>query len=799
MDVFDLVAKLSLDKTDYDKGLDSAEEDAGGFSKKLKGAFGVAAKAGAGLAGGAVAAGTAIYGMATKSAATADHIDKMSQKLGLSREAYQEFDFVASQSGTSVDSMRGGLKTLTKQMTNAASGNKAATEAFEQLGLSVYDANGNLKDQETMMFETIEALQNMEDGTERASLATKLLGRSGAELTPLLNSGAGSLESMRQQARDLGLVLGDDVINAGVKFTDTVDQMQRAISAIGTEVGAEVMPIVQEALQFVVDHVPEIREVVSKVFSVLETYVTWFVNAIKTYVLPTIQSIVDFIRDVFAGDWDQAWKDIRNVITNAFDGITGFFGDLFTTVADWIKGIDWLSVGQTIWNAIVDAVSGIVGWATETFTNASQAIKDIDWIAVGNAIWDAIASAFDAIGDAFALIFQGGSDGAETGVDWVALGKAILDYVKSAFDAIGTVFTTIFNNAYTAITDIDWVALGQSIFDAIGKAFHSLASTFQKLFEGAKGFILDIDWIQLGQDIFDAIVEAFKSLASTFQKLFEGARDWVLKINWVKLGTDIFNAIGEAFADIASTFQKLFEGARDYILEIDWTQLGQDIFDAIGEAFMNVAGTFQALFEGARDYILKIDWVQLGHDMFDAIGEAFMNVAGTFQSIFEGARNWIRDNISWSGLGISIWESIKSGFTGILDFFTNLFDFSNIHIKLPHITVTWNDWGWVSTPSFGVEWYAKARNQPYMFSDATLFGAGEAGDEVLYGRGNLMNDIKEAVASANNSDRLYNLLYEYLPEILNNSSKEIVLDDGTLIGKIDSELGWGASAYRRGA
>ena len=133
------------------------------------------------------------------------------------------------------------------------------------------------------------------------------------------------------------------------------------------------------------------------------------------------------------------------------------------------------------------------------------------------------------------------------------------------------------------------------------------------------------------------------------------------------------------------------------------------------------------------------------------------------------------------------------------EWFTNLFDFSNIHIKLPHITVTWNDWGWVSTPSFGIEWYKKAMSQPYMFGNATLFGAGEAGDEMLYGHGSLMNDIKAAVSEANGNGRLYDLLLEYLPEILRSAEKEVVLDDGTLIGRIDSQLGWRQAAYGRGA
>lgn len=76
--------------------------------------------------------------------------------------------------------------------------------------------------------------------------------------------------------------------------------------------------------------------------------------------------------------------------------------------------------------------------------------------------------------------------------------------------------------------------------------------------------------------------------------------------------------------------------------------------------------------------------------------------------------------------------------------------FSNL--KLPHFSVKggtapWGIGGMGTKPTFSVDWYKKAMNQPYVFDSPTLFGAGEAGDEMMYGRQNLMNDIREAVGS----------------------------------------------------
>lgn len=76
-------------------------------------------------------------------------------------------------------------------------------------------------------------------------------------------------------------------------------------------------------------------------------------------------------------------------------------------------------------------------------------------------------------------------------------------------------------------------------------------------------------------------------------------------------------------------------------------------------------------------------------------------------------------------------------------------------MKLPHFSVKGSPpfgiGGKGTKPSISVDWYKKAMNNPYLFSNATLFGAGEAGDEVLYGRGNLMRDIAQAVGGASMS------------------------------------------------
>ena len=127
------------------------------------------------LAKGAKVAAGALIGAASAAAVTskklvdqtiqqADTVDKMSQKIGLSAKAYQEWDYAMSQSGMDIKVMKNGMKTMTNLMKSADEGSESAQKTFKKVGVSIYDTNGKLKNQETIMTESIKKLAGMEDG-----------------------------------------------------------------------------------------------------------------------------------------------------------------------------------------------------------------------------------------------------------------------------------------------------------------------------------------------------------------------------------------------------------------------------------------------------------------------------------------------------------------------------------------------------------------------------------------------------------------------------------------------------------
>lgn len=163
MNLFELVGTIAItNAANAQKDIDTTSAKASSAGENFKKGIGTVAKWGAAIGTAAVAGATALVNFAKSSAETADNVDKMSQKIGISREAYQELDFIMSQSGASVDGLQAGMKTLVGVMDTTAAGTSKTATALEQLGISAVDADGNMRSAEDVMWEAFSTLQSME-------------------------------------------------------------------------------------------------------------------------------------------------------------------------------------------------------------------------------------------------------------------------------------------------------------------------------------------------------------------------------------------------------------------------------------------------------------------------------------------------------------------------------------------------------------------------------------------------------------------------------------------------------------
>ena len=271
MDLFNLMATIGLDSTAFDEGLNSVKDKASSLGNFVSGGFKTAGVAIAAVGSAALAAGGAIVKGAGDVASYGDNIDKMSQKMGISAQAYQEWDAVLQHSGTSIEALKPSMKTLAKQA-------ESNSDAFQKLGISEEEVKS--LSQEDLFAKVIAGLQDMGEGSERTAVASELLGKGAIELGALMNTSAEDTQAMRDRVHELGGVMSDDAVKAAAAYQDSLQDMTTAFDGLSR-------------------------------------------NLLSTF-MPSITAVMDGLTGIFSGDYsegaDNISKGIDQIIQNLLDG-----------------------------------------------------------------------------------------------------------------------------------------------------------------------------------------------------------------------------------------------------------------------------------------------------------------------------------------------------------------------------------------------------------------------------------------------------------------------------------------------
>ena len=247
-----------------------------------------------------VAAGAAagLLANAYKAGQAADELNTLSKQTGLSVEELQRMQYASDLVDVSVDDMTGSLKKLTKQM---GSGSKV----FDQLGVSITDQNGNMRDATDVWYDSLQALSKIDNETERDVIAMELFGKSANDLAGIIDDGGEALRAYGDEAEDLGLVLSQDAVDAANEFNDAIDRLKARTSAAFFEAGAALADSL----------VPMLEKLVEKVTAVLQ----WFSDLdgeTQTLIL-TILALVAAISPVAA-----IFSKVTSVVSGVSSAIT---------------------------------------------------------------------------------------------------------------------------------------------------------------------------------------------------------------------------------------------------------------------------------------------------------------------------------------------------------------------------------------------------------------------------------------------------------------------------------------------
>lgn len=202
--------------------------------ENLKNMGKAAAVAGGALIGASIGSAIAVGQMA-------DEVNTLSKQTGLSVEEIQKFKYASDRIDVSVETLTGSMSKLIRNMSSARDGNAATSEAFELLGISVVDVDGNLRNNNDVFQETIKALGEVENATERDSIAMSLFGKSAQDLNPLILGGAEALQQMGEEAEKAGYILSEDALNRANEFADGMDELKVVSQGIFMNLGLEVI------------------------------------------------------------------------------------------------------------------------------------------------------------------------------------------------------------------------------------------------------------------------------------------------------------------------------------------------------------------------------------------------------------------------------------------------------------------------------------------------------------------------------------------------------------------------------
>lgn len=601
MDLLNLAAKLTLNDDGFKRGVSSAEKTGKGLSDSLQKTFSkIKTFAATALSGAAIKKGIDMMrDLVNEVAAAGDRIDKQSQALGMSRKAFQEWDYILGQNGASIDSLGVSMKTLNSTILSAADGSEEANESLVRLGLN-YVELGKM-DPEKQFEEVVRAFQKMPAGAQKSALAVKMFGRNGMELLPLLNQADTSIDELRQRAEELGLIMSDDAVDAAVVYGDSLDDLQRTFNSFKYAVGSKILPTLTTGIQKITSYAGKIRKA--------------------------------YDSKGFAGVWDTLVKDFQNIKWPSWSDVEQAIRTAWGTIQSGFEGVAKLAFGTT--------PDGGIKWPTavELWQKTSDAFQ---------TLWKGYQT---YAGTVMKLVFGETPDG---GIEWPTV-DSISDKVANGLRTLWEGLKSGSLNEILKITfgenDEGGIAFPswETIWNIISTPFKAKWTPLAGAMSGVAKFVFGetedggIKW-PTWTDIWEKVKQPFIDLwdgikgaaQSVMTLVFGESEDGGLKF---ASATDVWNKISGAVSTWWNTLKTNLAGVLNYTLGLFglppvtdmvtkvsgwWGEVKAKVGNLVFEFKATVAGWFETIKEwlsgtGVKsitiDFAAKVaEWIQTIYD-----------------------------------------------------------------------------------------------------------------------------------------------------------------------------------------
>lgn len=490
----------------------------------------------AAVTGAAVGAGKAIWDSASQVAQFGDNIDKASQKMGISAEAYQEWDAVLKHSGSSIDAMSASFKKLAVA---SVDGTDDQIAAFARVGVSLDDLENGLYSQEELFGKVIEGLQGMGEGALRTETATQLLGKGATELGALLNTSAEETQAMKDRLHELGGVMSDAAVKNAATFQDTLQNLTTATDGLKNSLVSNLLPSLTTVMNGFTGLITGTDGAEKQISSGINSLITNITTALPQ-VLEAVSSIVD--------------------------GVVSVAPELITTLADAIinmmptLGNTFLEVGGKIVDALMSVLPKMLEAGLKLIIQLAQGITQ--------AIPKLLPAIVNLVSDLAKMIINNLPELLKAGLELVmALAQGIADnagdLAVAAIQLVTELETFIIENLPEIMqTGLEIVlALINGIVESLPELTTAITDMMTTFVETVTDNLPEI--LKCGLEILAALakglLQALPELIMVVPKIYKGLFDKLILMDWKSIGRNIINGIKEGVLKAKDTLLKAFQ------------------------------------------------------------------------------------------------------------------------------------------------------------------------------------------------------------------------------------------------